>query len=90
MAIVRIIRNFYFILKAFRKWLSISLNDGIIPPPAVKADRNLTNVRVRLRSTPIPESSDDGFDGSLKHSPIEHRYSGDLFIYSTHIIFDLQ
>jgi len=70
----RIIRNFFYVAKAVRKWLSITFNDGIIPPAPIKSDRK--HGSSKAYSTPNSRASSyDEFGKALKPSPIEHRYS---------------
>lgn len=52
---IRIVRNFFFIVKSIRKWLAINYNDGIVPnPPVQKLSRSGGNSKNSLfrRSTP--------------------------------------
>jgi hypothetical protein len=73
-AVARIFRNFFYITKGVRKWLAIHYNDGIIPDPPLLYGRS-SKVS---RSTPRDSCLSIGLSGSLKHSPIERRYSGEL------------
>ncbi|KAL3101956.1 hypothetical protein niasHS_003365 [Heterodera schachtii] len=70
-SVMRIIRNFFFITKAVRKWLAINYNDGVIPEPPVRCIRP---TRLTRRSTPMDSRLDSQLSGGLKHSPIDHRY----------------
>jgi len=77
-ALARIIRNFFFIIKAVRKWLSIQFNYGIIPPSAIRTGYG--NDTGNKRSTPKGQARNSHLDersanGSLKQSPIEHCYT---------------
>jgi hypothetical protein len=75
-AVLRIVRNFFYITKGIRKWLAINYNDGIIPTPPLPYGGRVSRVS---RSTPRESrlENDSRFNsGSLKHSPIERRFSG--------------
>uniref|UniRef100_A0A914H189 Uncharacterized protein n=1 Tax=Globodera rostochiensis TaxID=31243 RepID=A0A914H189_GLORO len=70
-AMMRIVRNFFFITKAVRKWLAINYNDGVIPEPPV---RGVRPPRMARRSTPMDSCLSSQLSEGLKHSPIDHQY----------------
>uniref|UniRef100_A0A183C458 Uncharacterized protein n=1 Tax=Globodera pallida TaxID=36090 RepID=A0A183C458_GLOPA len=80
---MRIVRNFFFITKAVRKWLAINYNDGVIPEPPVRGVRPPR--MARLKASNIRQSTTNtNYDlaTALKERHcvsvgIEHRYYAD-------------
>uniref|UniRef100_A0A7E4W5F6 Bestrophin homolog n=1 Tax=Panagrellus redivivus TaxID=6233 RepID=A0A7E4W5F6_PANRE len=72
--VIRIARNFYFILRGLRKWLAINFNDGIIPVPAVQPIRRVRAHRSTPRRDAVPH--DYLADMARLHSPVRPCYIG--------------